>query len=457
MEKLLAAITSEGPKCSSDFERTEAISWWWGRTTAVRAVLEALSVSGRLSLSRREGNRRYYDLTERLYPADLLEVRVPPREQRLHKMLSRYRAHGLLGASGSGEVWLGIGPVALRTDLRNELLDRGELVEVSVEGVRGARFIVADEMPLLAQAAARSWRPRPPGRGRASPASAAPGCSFLAPLDPLMWDRSLLVPALRLRLSLGGLHPSRQAPLGLLRPADPVRRPAGGPHRAAHRQEGRPRSNPGPRLGAGLRSARGTRARARIRGRAGGVHAVRIGGRAGPAGRRRPPRSLPANWRGRCRSSARRRRPAAPRAGSRPRPAPPLPDPRPAFRASTGRSAWQVDASCEDRVVAEPITQGAGNGSSTSRHRRLEGRPGDRRRPPRRNHKRRLQGFARHLGVAHRAGRRPHEPGGAARGGPRKLLLDGVLEASSPRPDHRRRASTSPPRSRSIESTASGP
>jgi uncharacterized protein YcaQ len=91
-----------------------------------------------------------------------------------------------MGASGSGEVWLGIGPVALRTDLRNELLARGEIVEVSVEGVRGARFIVADEMPLLAQAQREV--------GGATSSSAAPGCSFLAPLDPLMWDRSLLVP-----------------------------------------------------------------------------------------------------------------------------------------------------------------------------------------------------------------------------------------------------------------------
>lgn len=191
-EKVLTSITAEGPKSSADFDRTEAISWWWGPTSAVRAVLEALQVSGRLGLARRDGNRRYYDLTERLFPADLLEVRVPEGEQRRHKLLSRYRAHGLLGSSGSGELWLGIGPAAMRAELRAELVDRGEIVPMAVEGLKGQRFIVADELPLLAQAEreiaaeANGAEPRP-GDG-------SPGCSFLAPLDPIMWDREALLP-----------------------------------------------------------------------------------------------------------------------------------------------------------------------------------------------------------------------------------------------------------------------
>src|SRR5664280_2661007 len=193
VEKLLALITAEGPKSSSDFERTEAISWWWGPTTAARAVLEALAVSGRLGLARREGNRKYYDLMERLFPADLLATRIPEREQLRHKVLSRYRGHGLLGAGGSGEIWPGTGTAANRAELRGELLDRGEIVAVSVEGIRGERYIIGDELPLLTQAAreivaAGGAEARMPGVG------SSPGCSFIAPLDPLLWDRGVLVP-----------------------------------------------------------------------------------------------------------------------------------------------------------------------------------------------------------------------------------------------------------------------
>ncbi len=190
-EKILTLIAAEGPKCSTDFEREAAIEWFWGPTSAARAVLEALSVSGRLGLARREGNRRYYDLTERLFPPDLLAERIPEREQTRHKLLSRYRGHGLLGAGGSGELWPGTGSAAMRAEMRRELIDRGELVAVGVEGLRGERFVVGDELPLLAQAEREL---APPSDGAVKPVEAPPGCSFLAPLDPLMWDRGILEP-----------------------------------------------------------------------------------------------------------------------------------------------------------------------------------------------------------------------------------------------------------------------
>jgi len=191
-EKLLATIEAEGPKSSADFARTETVAWWWGPTSAVRAVLEALAVSGRLGLARRDGNRRYYDLVERLFPSDLLAIRVPEREQRRHKLLSRFRAHGLLGASGSGELWLGIGPAALRTELRAELVDRGEIVAIVVEGFRGRRFVVADEAPLLAQAEREVATEAAGAVSR--PGDGPAGATFLPPLDPIMWDREALEP-----------------------------------------------------------------------------------------------------------------------------------------------------------------------------------------------------------------------------------------------------------------------
>jgi len=187
-ERLLAEITADGPKCSGDFEQeAAAIDWWWGPTLAVRAVLDALNVAGRLNLARREGNRRFYDLTERLFPADLLATRIPEREQLRHKVLSRYRGHGLLGAGGSGELWPGTGGPKLRADLRDDLVSRGELLAVEVDGMRGLRYVVADELPLLAQAERELANGAPPG-------DAPPTCTFLAPLDPLLWDRGALEP-----------------------------------------------------------------------------------------------------------------------------------------------------------------------------------------------------------------------------------------------------------------------
>jgi uncharacterized protein YcaQ len=183
---ILERIRVEGPLSTLAFERGPVVDWWWAPTNVTRAVLEAFSVSGVLGLSRREGNRRVYDLVERLFPAELLGHEVPLREQLLHKLLSRFRAHGLLGKSGSGEIWLGLGKAKpdpqrpghpSRIEMREELVEMGELVPVDVEGVRGERFVLREEVALLQ-----------------SPPEPSASVAFLAPLDPFMWDRELLRP-----------------------------------------------------------------------------------------------------------------------------------------------------------------------------------------------------------------------------------------------------------------------
>ena len=185
-ERVLERIRAEGPLSALDFERERgATTDWFGMpTNAVRAVLEAYAVTGMLGLARREGNRRYYDLLERLLPADLLARDLPLKEQLRHKLLSRYRAHGLLGGGGAGDVFGGLGPAKpdpRRPDLpgrdamREELVVLGDLVPVEVESVRGKRFVVREEVELLE-----------------APPEPAPSVAFLPPFDALVWDRRLL-------------------------------------------------------------------------------------------------------------------------------------------------------------------------------------------------------------------------------------------------------------------------
>jgi hypothetical protein len=185
-ERVLGRIRAEGPLSSRDFEqeRGRTTDWFGMPTNTVRAVLEAYMVTGVLGLARRDGNRRYYDLLERLLPAKLLARDVPLHEQLRHKMLSRYRAHGLLGASGGGDIFGGLGPAKPdprwpwhpgRTALREERVETGELVAVDVEGVRGKRFVLRDELELLN-----------------APPEPASTVAFLPPFDPLVWDRGLL-------------------------------------------------------------------------------------------------------------------------------------------------------------------------------------------------------------------------------------------------------------------------
>ncbi len=186
VEEMLTRIRDHGPLLPRDVGPRAVIEWYWRPTNQVRAILEALAEAGILGISRRERNLRVYDLVERLFPAELLARRVTEREQRSHRLLSRYRANGLLGSGGQSELWYGTGRDAKeRADLRAELLETGRLIPVTVDGVKGERFVVGDEMTLLAQAEDEVAAGAPPG---GSPA----GVAFLAPLDPLCWDRNLL-------------------------------------------------------------------------------------------------------------------------------------------------------------------------------------------------------------------------------------------------------------------------
>jgi hypothetical protein len=196
--ELVDRIRAEGELSSTDVEPREAIDWYWRPTNQVRALLEALGEAGVLGLSRRAGNRRYYDLVERLFPADLLAERHDEHEQLRHKLLSRFRAHGMLGRSGQAELWLGTGPAVApaddpmahsRTELRRELIEQGDLLPVEVEGIRGERYVLAGEVGLL-EAAEAEVGDSDQAAGR--PGGRDPGVAFLAPLDPFVWDRDFL-------------------------------------------------------------------------------------------------------------------------------------------------------------------------------------------------------------------------------------------------------------------------
>ncbi len=176
-EKVLERIRAEGPLSSHDFEREAgATKNWFGMPeNAVRSVLEAYTVAGVIGLARREGKTRYYDLIERLLPAELLAQEVPEREKQKHKLLSRHRAHGLLGAGGAGGTFARIANPPERKQLHTELVELGALVPVEVEGMRGKRFVLHEEVALLE-----------------APPEPTPSVAFIAPFDSLLWDTALL-------------------------------------------------------------------------------------------------------------------------------------------------------------------------------------------------------------------------------------------------------------------------
>jgi uncharacterized protein YcaQ len=156
------------------------MDWHWAPTAEGRALLEALFEMGRIGIARRDKSRRTFDLIERLFPEDLLKQRATPEEAMRHRLLSRFRAMGLMGTRGTPEMTLGTGTAAERAARLEDLLSNGSLVPVEVEGVRGLRYMLPEELPIL-EATAKPTREGPPK------------AVFLGPLDPFMWDRKLLL------------------------------------------------------------------------------------------------------------------------------------------------------------------------------------------------------------------------------------------------------------------------
>lgn len=177
---VLKRLRTDGPLSTAAFsEHGHAVDWWWAPTRASRAVMEALFVSGRIGIARREGNRRYYDLIERLVPAAVLKLKEPEEVALTHRLLSRFRATGLTKAIGTqGEVMYSAGSGPERAQRTARLVEDGELLPIEIEDLKGTRYMIASEEPIL--------------ESTADPATLSPGVSFLAPLDPLVWDRRQL-------------------------------------------------------------------------------------------------------------------------------------------------------------------------------------------------------------------------------------------------------------------------
>ena len=77
---------------------------------------------------------------------------------------------------------------------------------------------MADELPLLDAGRREVAEAMAPG-------GEPPAVTFLAPLDPLVWDRELLRSLFDFDYVWEVVRAGAEAALGLLRPADPVRRP----------------------------------------------------------------------------------------------------------------------------------------------------------------------------------------------------------------------------------------
>ena len=191
-KRAISYIEQNGPVCSDTLPIEGEIFWhssmhwsgnWDKNSSAARSVLEQLYTDGALIIHHKNGSRKYYDLAERHLPASVLGAENPCKggdEYLAWRMMRRIGAVGLLWDKNSAAL-LGI---VLNADTRKELLARmeeeGRVCKVTVEGISAPFYYLKEDDALM----------RSVLDGDADLASRM---SFIAPLDPLMWDKALVL------------------------------------------------------------------------------------------------------------------------------------------------------------------------------------------------------------------------------------------------------------------------
>ncbi len=185
-------IEANGPVSSDSLPVEGEIYWhssmhwsgnWHKKSQAARSVLEQLYTDGVLIIHHKKGSRKYYDLAGKHLPRPILDAENPcgnEEEFTAWRVLRRIGAVGLLWDKNS-TAFLGIDINAeKRKMILESLTAQGKICPVAVQGIKQTFYYRSEDDPLMKSIVDGS-------------ADLKPRMSFIAPLDPLMWDKSLIL------------------------------------------------------------------------------------------------------------------------------------------------------------------------------------------------------------------------------------------------------------------------
>ena len=191
-KKALEYIEANGPVSSDSLPIEGEIFWhssmhwsgnWDKKSQAARSVLEQLYTDGELIIHHKKGSRKYYDIAEKYLPKEILEADNPCKNEDeflCWRVLRRIGAIGLLWDKNS-TAFLGLDiNAAKRKKALETLTEEGKISPVVVEGIKQPFYYRTDDSELMRDVLEGT-------------ADLKPRMSFIAPLDPLMWDKSLVL------------------------------------------------------------------------------------------------------------------------------------------------------------------------------------------------------------------------------------------------------------------------
>ncbi|MFH0816540.1 MAG: crosslink repair DNA glycosylase YcaQ family protein [Methanobacteriota archaeon] len=173
--EVLVAL-EDGPISSRGFKGAKKVDWWWGKTNVYKVVLEHLFLTGRAIIARRDAGVKSYGLAEKLVPRALFDAESPKGDTfRKAVALRVCRASRLAASSSSPEQWTMVGKSKCVGETLAALERDGKLIKLELDGWKGSLYAPIENENI--------WK-EPPGFGEDA-------ARFLAPLDPLLWNRKL--------------------------------------------------------------------------------------------------------------------------------------------------------------------------------------------------------------------------------------------------------------------------
>lgn len=179
---VLQEVAERGPLSSLEIEMEKRVDWPWGPARLARAALENAYFRGEMIIHHKVHTRKVYGLAERHLPQALLATPDPHATTEAYHdwyVQRRVGSVGLLWDRGGG-AWLAMGAIKSpeRKAALARLQAREEVIPVEVEGIGRPLYLRAQDRPRLEATLAGP-----------EPASQA---AIIAPLDNLIWDRTLI-------------------------------------------------------------------------------------------------------------------------------------------------------------------------------------------------------------------------------------------------------------------------
>jgi hypothetical protein len=166
LKKVLAFVKSHGPTAQSDLpDKSKGAGGWWGWSKG-KLALETLFAQGLLTTAKRESFERFYDLPERVIPADVLNLPTPPEREAFMRLIDLSAQALGFGTEFDLRDYFRL-PVNETKKAIADAVEAGILLPVTVEGWKAPAFL----------------------HGGAKIPRKVSASALVSPFDPICWDR----------------------------------------------------------------------------------------------------------------------------------------------------------------------------------------------------------------------------------------------------------------------------